>query len=223
MEETSIGGENVRFQATPWTMVLRGDSQALDHLISIYWKPVYFYVRRKGHDVETAKDITQEFWETILERASVEKADPARGKFRTFLLAALSNFLTDEARAALSLKRGGGQRLLSLDFSQGETQFRLEPASDEPPEASFNRRWARTVLKEALEELKPPYVDAVKLHLAGETEIASKLGVSESDAKNYVHRGRARLREILTAKIRETVDDPSQLEEEISEFLRSIR
>ncbi|MBI2930923.1 MAG: sigma-70 family RNA polymerase sigma factor [Planctomycetes bacterium] len=223
MDDTSLGGPNVRFQPTPWTMVLRGDAQALEHLARLYWKPVYFYVRRRGCDIETAKDLTQEFWATILERASLDQADPSRGRFRTFLLATLSNFLADEARAAGRQKRGGERRVFSMDFHEGETQLRLEPAVDDPPEAAFNRRWARALLQQAVEELKPPYLDAVKLHLASEKEIATKLGVSESDAKNTVHRGRAQLREILVAKIRQTVDDPDQMEQEIAEFLKAIR
>lgn len=220
MTETSIGGEGVRFQLTPWTMVLRGDAEALEHLLRLYWKPIYFFLRRGGRDVESAKDLTQEFWAALLDRKSLGLADPARGRFRTFLLAALSNFLRDQARAAHREKRGGGQPVLSLDFVEAETRF--HPSND-PPDAEFNRQWARTLLRQAVDELRSPYLDAVKLHLEGESRIAEKMGISEGDAKNYVHRGRAQLREILVARIRETVDDPAQLDAEISEFLRAIR
>lgn len=215
MAETSIGGEVVRFQPTPWTMVLRGDAEALEHLLRLYWKPIYFFLRRSGRDVETAKDLTQEFWATLLDRKSLGLADPARGRFRTFLLAALTNFLRDQARA-----EHRKMRVLPLDFAEAETRFR---PSNDPPDTEFNRQWARTLLRQAVDELKPPYLDAVKMHLAGESRIAEKMGISESDAKNYVHRGRAQLREILIARIRETVDDPAQLDAEISEFLRAIR
>ncbi len=211
MEETSLGGPDVRFQATPWTRVLHGDAASLDHLARVYWKPIYFFVRRKGHDVEAAKDLTQEFWSTMLGRAALAKADPTRGRFRTFLLAALENFLRDEARAASRLKRGPPPVPLDVDPPAG------------PPEDSFNRGWARELLRQAVEELKPPYLDAVKLHVAGEKDIAGKLGVSDTDARNHVHRGRAKLREIVVSRIRESLDDPTQLEAEVAEFLRWIR
>ncbi len=223
VEETSLGGQNARFGATPWTLVLRGDRDSLDRLVTLYWKPVYFYLRRHGRDIESAKDLTQGFWGTMLERASLAHADPSRGRFRTFLLAALQNFLRDEHRAASREKRGGGISPLSFDFEEGERRYALEPAATDPPEASFNRQWARALLQQAVDDLKPPYLEAVRLHLAGESDIATRLGVSATDARNYVHRGRGHLREILIARIRETVHDPDQLETEIAEFLRSIR
>lgn len=214
--ETSLGGDNVRFGATPWTLVLRGDHEALERLIGVYWKPVYFFLRRSGRDIESAKDLTQEFWATMLDRAALAHADPSRGRFRTFLLAALGIFLRDEARAAGREKRGGGRA--KIDF-EGVP----EPTVDEPPDLAFHREWSRTLLRQAVEELQPPYLEAVRRHLAGEPDIAGKLGISATDARNHVHRGRAKLRDALLAKIRETVHDPGQLDAEIAEFLRSIR
>jgi RNA polymerase sigma-70 factor (ECF subfamily) len=203
MKDTSLGGENVRFLPTPWTLVLRGDAAALDHLARVYWKPIYFFIRRKGHDVDDAKDLTQEFWATMLQRAAVAKADPARGRFRTFLLAALQNFLRDEARAAGRQKRGPPPLPLEAE----------PPAL--PPEDAFMQGWARELLRQAVEELKPPYLDAVKRHLAGEP--------TGSEERNHVHRGRAMLRDIVVSRIRESLDDPAQLEAEIAEFLRWAR
>jgi RNA polymerase sigma factor (sigma-70 family) len=210
--ETSIGGDNVRFQPTPWTMVLRGDAEALERLLAIYWKPVYFYLRRKGHDIEEAKDLTQEFWATMLDRAALAKADPDRGRFRTFLLAALSNFRTDQARRRMG-------KPLPVDFATVEPQL----VSSGSPDEAFQRGWARSILAEAVEKLEPPYLDAVKLHLAGEKDIPGKLGISDTDARNRVHRGRAKLRELVIARLRESLDDPTQLEAEIADFLRAIR
>lgn len=199
--ETSIGGDNVRFLPTPWTLVLRGDAESLERLLAVYWKPIYFFVRRKGHDVETAKDLTQDFWATMLDRASLAKADPNRGRFRTFLLVALGNFLIDQSRRAKG-------KPLALDVANLEVP-------DGPPEDVFHRTWARTILEDALAQLEPPYRDAVKRHLKGET-----LG---DEFRNHVHRGRAKLRDLVIARIREGLDDPAQLEAELADFLRAIR
>lgn len=199
--ETSIGGENVRFQPTPWSRVLRGDAESLERLLAVYWKPIYFFIRRRGHDIESAKDLTQDFWATMLDRAALAKADPNRGKFRTFLLAALGNFLIDDARR----KKG---KPLAVDVANLEVP-------EGAPEDVFNRGWARTILEEALARLDPPYRDAVKRHLAGE-----KLG---DEARNHVHRGRAKLRDLVVSRIREGLDDPTQLDAEVAEFLRAIR
>jgi RNA polymerase sigma factor (sigma-70 family) len=119
--DTRILGPNHEFDTTSWSLIRAvGDVQAFDTFVRIYWKPLYFFVRQHGADNETAKDIVQEFLTSMLERGSLTKADPARGRFRTFLLAALTNFMKDRQKAAARQKRGGAQTILSLDFADGE-------------------------------------------------------------------------------------------------------
>ena len=123
-DDTQMMGSEIHFPTTSWTLVRSSANlKALDSLITIYWKPLYFFVRQQGHSNETAKDIVQEFLKTLMERDAIKRADPARGRFRTFLLASLSNFLKDWAKAESRLKRGGDQTIFSLDFASGESEF----------------------------------------------------------------------------------------------------
>lgn len=216
-------GEQVTFQTTRWSLVRAArDLAALDALISIYWKPLYFFVRQHGHDNETAKDVVQEFLTTLLERHALLKADPARGRFRTFLLVSLSNFLKDRAKSAGRLKRGAGKSILSLDFTQGETDYGLQAAKGEAPEALLNRAWARSLWERSLAELsaEPAHLEAFKLYLADADykTIAEKTGLSETAASMAVHRLKARIREIVIGHIRETVSSEEELRAELAEF-----
>src|SRR6516162_7032248 len=138
-DDTQMMGDRIHFPPTSWTLVRSSHNlKALSSLVSVYWKPLYFFVRQQGFPNETAKDIVQEFLKTLMERGSLKRADPARGRFRTFLLASLSNFLKDRAKAESRLKRGGDQTIFSLDFATGENEFTREVASGESPETILN-------------------------------------------------------------------------------------
>lgn len=223
-QDTEIMGDQIRFQKTSWDLVRSSTiPESMEALIQAYWKPLYFFVRQRGFDNETAKDIIQEFFTTVLERRSISKADPARGRFRTFLLAALTNFLKDRAKEASRQKRGGGKVALSLDFARGESDYKLEVAAGESPERIVDRTWARSLLQCCVDELQgdPVHLKAFSLYYKGEPyeSIMRQTGLSESAAKTAVHRLKGQLREIVTRHIGQTAATEEEFQEELSEFL----
>jgi len=222
-----MGGRNT-FQTTSWSLVRSiQDVKALDTLISIYWKPLYFFVRQKGNDNETAKDIVQDFLTSLLSKHTLQKADAARGRFRTFLLAALENFMKDRLKSASREKRGGGQKIVSLDFSTGEKEYTLQVRAGESPETVLNRAWARSLWEDSLARLQgeASHLEALKMYLADADykHISAKTGLSESAAKTAVHRLRGQLRTIITNHIRETVSTDEDLRGEVAEFMELLR
>ncbi|HLF94643.1 MAG TPA: sigma-70 family RNA polymerase sigma factor [Planctomycetota bacterium] len=222
--DTQMMGDRHQFPTTSWNLVQSSRNvQALDALIKIYWKPLYFFVRQQGYTNETSKDIVQGFLTTLLEREALTKADPARGRFRTFLLAALGNFIKDCSKAETRLKRGGDQPIFSLDFVSGESDYAIEVARGETPETVLNQAWARSLWKHSLSELdgEPAHLEAFKLYLADANydTISQKTGLSESAAKTAVHRLKGRLRDIIVGHIRETVSSEADLKAEVAEFM----
>jgi RNA polymerase sigma-70 factor (ECF subfamily) len=223
--ETDLMGHQRHFPPTEWELIRPAPNlQSLDVLARRYWKPLYFYVRRHRFDVETSKDIVQGFLANVLAHGTVSKADPKLGRFRTFMLAALSNFIKDWSRTSARLKRGGGHRPVSLDFTSIEAEYTPQIASEEdPPEKVLNRAWARSLLEQSLVELKgaPAHLKAFQLYLDGECyeSIAERTGMSQTAAKVAVHRLRGRLRQILIGRIAETVDTEDDLKAELSEFV----
>jgi RNA polymerase sigma-70 factor (ECF subfamily) len=231
------------FATTQWSMVAqaaRGSSpeaaRALAALCETYWYPLYAYVRRRGYRVEEAQDLTQDFFAVLLEKDRLRKADRQRGKFRTFLLASLDNYLTNEWRKAGAQKRGGRRPTLSLDFEKGEDRYRLEPVDRWTPERIFQRRWAMTLLERALDRLRSEYqehgkgelYEALRAYLGGEAaaapyqEIAARLDMSEGAVKTAAHRLRRRCRELLQAEAAQTVADPQDAEAELRELFEAL-
>jgi DNA-directed RNA polymerase specialized sigma24 family protein len=140
-----------QFATTRWSVVVSAQAgsstesdAALATLCQTYWFPVYAFVRRQGHDPESAKDLTQEFFAQLLEKQYLDSADRERGRFRTFLLTILQRFLTKQRDRERALKRGGDRRQLSLDWAHGERRLQYEPASTWTPEKIFERQWARS-------------------------------------------------------------------------------
>jgi len=222
--DTSIMGGEHQFKTTRWNLVQNGgDVKALDALIHIYWRPLYFFVRQHGHDNETSKDIVQAFLTSFLERGGFEHATPARGRFRTFLLTSLEHFMRDRARAAASQKRGGGKPTLSLDFDRGEAEFMRESKREESPTTTLNRAWARSLLEQSLSELQgePAHLEAFRLYRAGADlkTIAQKTALTESAAQSAVHRLKGRLKDIIVGHIRESVSSREDLQAEVAEFM----
>lgn len=223
MSDTKLFGDRKDFETTSWSLVRAArDVAALNTLISHYWRPLYFFVRQKGYDSETARDIVQEFFATFVEHDAIRRADPSRGRFRTFLLTSLANFVTDRARAAGRLKRGGGMAPLSLDFEQGEREYTLQVESGETPEHILDRAWARSLLDQALGELQGDraHIRAFRLVLEGAPykRICDETGLSEAAAKVAVHRLRERLRDDILARLRQTVHSDEDLEAEYAHF-----
>ena len=149
------------FATTHWSEVLtaEGDSspaaqEALEQLCRTYWYPLYAYVRRQGHSPEDAQDLTQAFFAFVLDKQVVGQADPQKGRFRSFLLSSLKHFLADERDRALAQKRGGGKEVISLDAHRAEEWYHREPADTLTSDRIFERRWAVTVLEQALAKMR---------------------------------------------------------------------
>jgi len=202
---------------------------ARESLCATYWYPLYAYIRRSGRDAEEARDLTQEFFANFLSRNRVSYADPARGRFRTFLLTAMKYFLANEWKKENRLKRGGGQHLLPLDADAGEQRFAAEPADSVTPEVIYERRWAVTLLELVLRRLgeecaaagRGEQFEQLKANLWGDNqdmtqaEIAACLGMTESAYKVSAHRMRARYRELLREEIAHTVASPADIDDEL--------
>jgi RNA polymerase sigma-70 factor (ECF subfamily) len=235
--------EASQFSTTHWSAVVsagENDSPqaeaALASLCRAYWYPLYAYVRRQGHPVEDAQDLTQEFFARLLERKYLRRADPNRGRFRTFLLTSLKHFLINEWNKANREKRGGGRLIISLDAEETETRFRAEPADNRSPDKAFERRWAMVLLDRVLEQLQDEFAAAergqlfeeLKPCLTGEEsessyiEIGRRLGMTEGNLKVTVYRLRRRYRELLRAEVARTVDDPKAIDEEMRDLFAAL-
>jgi len=228
------------FPTTRWTVVVaagdpaRKDARsALVSLCENYWYPLYAYLRRRGHAPDEAKDLTQEFFIRVLEGRYLDRADPEKGRFRSFLLTSLKFFVADEADRRRAHKRGGGM-LVPLEVSSGEERYQREPAHDETPERIFERRWALSVLDRVMDRLRTEFLqhgraehfDRLKLYLLGQSDapyasLASEMNTSEGALKVAIHRLRKRYRELFRQEIADTVADPAEVESELR-FLAAV-
>lgn len=229
--ETGIGGSQRAFQPTLWTDILRAKNhdapehrEAVDRLIQNYWKPVYFFLRRRGNDVETSKDLTQGFFTEFLERDFLKNLDPAKGKFRTFLLTTLVRYAANEHERARAKKRGGTKVIRSLDTKTAERDLKADTSSG--PEEAFERAWAAELLARAFDQMKnEPYYEALHLHLTeglGATGIARRLKRNPKDAENALARGRRRFREILLSELLGETGSRAEAEDEFSRLLKKL-
>ena len=231
------------FVTTHWSLVVsagRNDTpharNALGKLCRTYWFPIYAFVRRQGHGPHDAQDLTQEFFARLLEKKSLAGVDPAKGRFRSFLLAALKHFLANEWDRTNAQKRGGGQFLIPIDAATAESSCGFEPADHLTAEKIFERRWALTLLDQVLRRLRAEYVGDGKENLfeqlkptlteASRTvayaQIATRLGTTEGAVKVAVHRLRQRYREVLRAEIADTVASPGEVEDEIRNLFAAL-
>jgi RNA polymerase sigma-70 factor (ECF subfamily) len=228
--------EAQNFTATHWSVVLKAagapspeGSEALENLCRTYWPPLYAYVRRKGNPPHDAQDLTQGFFARLLSGNYLGTVAPEKGKFRSFLLAALNHFLSDERDRARAIKRGGGKPLVSLDDENAESLYQEEAVSGLTPEQSFEKRWASTVLDQAFQKLRQEMIasnketlfDQLKPFLAEESpdrayaSIGSALGMSANTVAVAVRRLRQRYRDFLRSEIADTVASPDEVEEEL--------
>lgn len=222
-EDTEILGPGREFEETSWSLVREShDRKALDKLLSAYWRPLYVFIRRQSFSNEEAKDLVQGFMVQLLERSAIRMADPARGKFRTFLLAALANYIANWQRATRRQKRGGARLHVSLDTTRGEKEYLKSVASGEAPERALDRAWARNLWQQALSELRgsPEHLEAFRMRLSGRDyrDIAAATGLEVAAAETAVHRLRQKLRETIESYIRQTVESARELESELYEF-----
>lgn len=231
-----------KFATTRWSLVRATGgnhpdaSEALATLCRAYWYPLYAYVRRRGFQPADAQDRTQAFFAHLLEGERFQMADPERGRFRSFLLKSLQNFLSGQRRRNRAEKRGGGRSALPLDFDQGEERYLREPADTDTPERLFERRWAMTLLESTLTRLrqeydqsgKAPLFVALQPHLHGDpdrvplVDLASSLGMSPDALKVAAHRLRRRYRVLLRQEIAETVDSPDEVDDELRRLMDAL-
>lgn len=242
-EQEHGGKKSQWFAATHWSVVLAAGraspqqrAQALETLCRIYWQPLYTYIRRLGSDVPDAQDLTQGFFAHLLSGNCLQTVSPARGKFRSFLLATLKNFLADERDRAVAAKRGGGQILLGFDANLGEDHFQQESSPDRSAECLFDRRWALTLLDLAFLKLKEEFALAGRAgqfaelnaflcregNAADYEAVAAKLAMKPGTVAVAVHRLRLRYRELIRAEIAHTVPHPADVDEEMRYLLEVI-
>mgnify|MGYP001811692618 FL=1 len=229
---------------TQWSQVLTArdgsDTEAraaLESLCQTYWQPLYAYIRHQGSSPDEARDLTQGFFAEFLEKDVLADVDPDKGRFRSFLLASLRNFLSHERDRERALKRGGGTMTLSLDVEAGEAGYALRPVEATTPIDVFERRWAMTVLDRAMGRLQQQ-VDSSESDISFEQlkpyltssepqvpyrETAEAMGASEGAVATAVHRLRKRYGQCLRAEIAETVVDPSQVDAELRHLLSELR
>jgi RNA polymerase sigma-70 factor (ECF subfamily) len=203
--------------------------RALSELCEAYWYPLYCFARRRGCDHHEAEDLTQGFFLELLRRRSLDRVARAKGRFRSFLLASLKHFMANDRDRSRALKRGGGASVLSIDMAGADRRYDAEPSDAETPDVLYARRWATTLLKAALDELRAEYVakgradlfDAVRPHLvfSGPVEpyrkVADLTGLSEGNIKVSLFRMRRRYAELLRRRIAETVESEADVDDEI--------
>jgi RNA polymerase sigma factor (sigma-70 family) len=228
------------FHTTHWTLVLaareKDDTvarEALATLCATYWYPLYAFIRRQGSTPHEAEDLTQEFFFRFLERNALERVQPADGKFRSFLLVCLKNFLANERERAQAQRRGGGRPLIPLDGADAETRYALERADHRTPDAEYERRWALAMLEQTMKNLKREYVNGGKADMFEElkgflpgcqgnvtrSELAIRRGVSVGAIDVAVHRLRQRFGALLREQVAQTVSSEAEVEEEIRHLI----
>jgi RNA polymerase sigma-70 factor (ECF subfamily) len=240
-EERGNGAAN--FNTTHWTLVLACDDaddsaraqEALASLFQTYWYPLYAYVRRRGYGEQDAEDLVQAFCLHLQEKHAIAKADRQRGKFRTFLLSSLQNFLGHERERSLAQKRGGGRELIRLDAEEADARYKLEPAHSVTPETIFEKRWAHALLEQTVSGLRSDFVargkerlfDGLSSFLTSDLRetsyqsAADQLGLPLSAIKTTVHRLRRDYRTKLREEISRTVSSPDEIDEELL-YLRKV-
>ena len=231
-------------ETTRWSIIAAAraaDSNAaraaLSTLCETYWYPLYAYVRRRGATPDDARDLTQAFLASLLERRDFERVNPDRGRFRAFLLGSLKHFLANDSAYRHALKRGGGVPPVPLAFDEAEGRYQYEPAAVATPETLYERRWALTIIERAVADVRAAWesagraaeFDVLKAGLLGEgppggyAAAAERLGTSEGAVKVAIHRLRRKFRKQLRSAIADTVSDPSEVDEELQYLERVLR
>jgi RNA polymerase sigma-70 factor (ECF subfamily) len=244
ISKTSAEARDPVFVTTQWSVVLAAAHSdtpraqaALEKLCRIYWYPLYAYVRRRGYSAHDSQDLTQGFFAQLLGHQSLARANPERGRFRSFILTAINNFLITERNKTWTKKRGGGCQIFSTDLAAAEGRFDLEPADNSTPDKIFEKQWALALLDEVLNRLEAEYQREGRIELfttlkqtlmgARESlpyeELAAKLEMNEGAIKVAVHRLRKRYRELIRAEIASTLDHSQDIEEEMRHLFSALK
>ncbi len=239
--DSSEGGP-ARFPTSQWSLVAAASAQepkakaALEGLYCLYCYPVYAFIRRRGYARQDAQDLTQYFFVHLLEKATLGKADPQRGRFRSFLLGALGHFLAHADERARAQKRGGGVECVSLDIEKAESGYEVMAPDDLTPEKVLDKRWAVTLNEVARERLhqemeaknKRRLFETLQGFVLGEEnasyqEVADRLGVSLNGLKTHIYRLRNRYGELLREEVARTVARPEEVDEELRYLIGVLR
>jgi len=234
--------ENAEFEETHWSVVLTASledtkraDEALAKLCQAYWPPLYSFVRRRGYSPHDAQDLTQDFFARLLQKRLAATADPKRGRFRSFLLANLKNFLANEWDRSQAQKRGGGAMILSLDTEAAEALYSRESASPVTPEVLFDRHCALTLMERAMEKLEQENAERATQFArlrefltspppaGGYGAIAAELQIPASSVAVAVHRLRGRFRQLLRAEVVQTVAMPAEVDDELRHLCEALQ
>jgi RNA polymerase sigma factor (sigma-70 family) len=215
-----------------------GSKQAFADLCKLYWYPLYAFIRHRGHSPEDSEDLVQGFFLHLVEHKTLSRVDRSKGKFRSFLLASLQKFLSDQADRARCLKRGGKVEFVHLDVESAEDRYRLEPADTLSPEKIFDTRWAMALIGEALNQLSREYAAQGKAatfqalrsfldplntkSLPSYEEVAAQLKVSVGSLKTLIHRLRKQYSAVVREEIIRTVSDTADVDSEIHQLCEAL-
>ena len=229
-----------RFATTQWSLVLAAarcgaaDGEALARLCSLYWYPVFAFVRRHGHSADEAQDLTQGFFTRLLEKGELGHADQNRGRFRSFLLTACLHFISNEGDRMRAIKRGGGATAIPIDVVEAEGRYERALVSMQTPERLYERQWALTLMGVVLASLRNEYVAAgnerlfdclsgfLADHAGTHADTARDLDMTVPAVKMAVHRLRRRYRESLRERVADTVDSPEEVDDEIRHLMKTV-
>ena len=243
-DQSSLAGSVNRFQTTRSVVLASAQSQApgykqaLADLCKLYWYPLYAFIRHWGYSPEDAQDLVQGFFLHLLEHKALRQVSPVKGKFRSFLLASLQNYLSDQADSLRCLKRGGKIEFLRLDMQSAEDRYRLEPLDILTADKIFDARWAMTLLDEAMSRLSDeyvaqgktsmferlkPFIDPINSQAAASYgDVAHTLGVSLGSVGKLIFRLRKRYASILREEVARTVSDPGEVDQEIHALCEAL-
>jgi RNA polymerase sigma factor (sigma-70 family) len=245
LDQISPAGGANRFQTTRWSVVLvsaqsqaPGTKNAFADLCKLYWYPLYAFIRHRGYSPEDSEDLVQGLFLHLVEHRTLSRVDRSKGKFRSFLLASLQNYLSDEADRARCLKRGGKAEFVRLDLEGAEDRYRLEPVDALTPEKVFDARWAMALISEALNRLGREYVGQGKAttfqalrafldpintkSLPSYEEVAAQLEVSVGSLKTLIHRLRKQYTAFVREEISRTVSDSADVDAEIHQLCEAL-
>jgi DNA-directed RNA polymerase specialized sigma24 family protein len=247
----TVPGQDDPFAPTHWSVIVaagKSESEpesaavALGELCQTYWMPLYTFIRTRGYSVHDAQDLTQSFFAHLIEREIYARADREKGKFRSFLLASLKNFLADSYSYAHAVKRGGAHDFLPLDEGRAEAAeslFQTHFANGEPNDEDrvFERSWAEALVRAGLERLATDYqregkeslFQQLRIFLTGSAaplpsydQLAKQTGLPAPTLRSHVTRLRTRYRESLRARVRQTVASEAEVDGELHEIFRVL-
>jgi len=244
VQSSPAGGAN-RFLTTRWSVVLvsaqsqaPGSKGAFADLCKLYWYPLYAFIRHRGHSPEDAEDLVQGFFLHLVEHRTLSRVDRSKGKFRSFLLASLQKYLSDEADRARCLKRGGGAEFVHLDQEGAEDRYQFEPVDTLSPEKIFDARWAMALIGEALNRLDREYdsqgkattfqalrvfLDPINTKsLPSYEEVAAQLEVSVGALKTLIHRLRKQYTAFVREEVSRTVSNSADVDAEIHQLCEAL-